>query len=175
MIQIRELRSEDSVEAITALLRAAYAPLAAMNFRYTASYQDSSITHRRLWNGFPFVAVEGNEPIGTITLYAPSAESPCVWYQQEGVFHFGQFAVLPSLQGRGIGRLLLGKVEEAARERNARELGLDTAEDAVHLRNWYERCGFQFVQYVSWSDTNYRSVVLGKRLLEGTPSLRPRP
>src|SRR5690606_35959777 len=138
-----------------------------------ASYQDSSITSRRLRNGFPFVAVQGSELIGTITLYDPSANSPCYWYQQEGVFHFGQFAVLPSLQDRGIGRLLLEGIEEAARERNARELALDTAEGAVHLRKWYERCGFRFVQYVSWGDTNYRSVVLSKRLLKGSPSLRP--
>ena len=175
MIRIRELRAADSVEAITDLLHAAYAPLAAMNFRYTASYQDSSITSRRLRNGFPFVAAEGSELIGTITLYGSSADSPCAWYQQEGVFHFGQFAVLPSPQGRGIGRLLLEKVEEAARERNARELALDTAEGAVHLLNWYERCGFRFVQYVSWTDTNYRSVVLSKRLLAASPSLRPQP
>ncbi|MGV3532147.1 MAG: hypothetical protein ACO1QR_07230 [Chthoniobacteraceae bacterium] len=48
MIQIRELRSEDSVEAITDLLHAAYAPLAAMNFRYTASH--ASITLERIGN-----------------------------------------------------------------------------------------------------------------------------
>lgn len=166
MIQIRELREEDSVEAITTLLHVAYAPLAAMNFRYMASHQDSGTTRRRLHSGFPLVATDGEEIVGTVTLYGPSPDSPCAWYQQAGVFRFGQFAVHPTLQGQGIGTRLLARVEATARERFAQELALDTAEEALHLRRWYERCGFRFVQFASWSDTNYRSVVLSRRLAE---------
>ena len=164
MIEIRELREEDSVDAITALLHTAYASLAAMGLRYFASHQDSSTTSRRLRNGFPFVATESGEIIGTVTLYGPSLDSPCEWYQQPGVYRFGQFAVHPRLQGQGIGSRMLAVVEAAARERSAQELALDTAEGAAHLRKWYERRDFCFVQFTSWSDTNYQSVVLSKRL-----------
>jgi hypothetical protein len=43
-------------------------------------------------------------------------------------------------------------------------LALDTAEHAKELIALYKSKGFQFVEYLKWPDTNYRSVVLAKRL-----------
>jgi hypothetical protein len=45
-------------------------------------------------------------------------------------------------------------------------MALDTAEGATHLRRCYEAIGYRFIQYISWHDTNYLSLVLSKRLLE---------
>lgn len=163
-IRIRPFRLDDAVPPITALLHSAYAPLARMGFRYLATHQDDATTFRRLQQGFAFVAEMDGTLVGTVTLRPPPAESDCAWYLRRGVFSFGQFAVRPDLQRLGIGLHMLQFVEQQARDRGATELALDTAEGAVHLREWYERLGFRFIEYVSWEDTNYRSVILSKPL-----------
>ncbi|HTV40404.1 MAG TPA: GNAT family N-acetyltransferase [Candidatus Sulfotelmatobacter sp.] len=160
--RIREFADGDSITAITALLHAAYGSLAASGFRYLASHQDEATTLRRLRSGIPFVAECGAEIIGTVTVYPPSASSSCEWYRT--VHHFGQFAVRPELQGRGFGSRLYEHVEAFTRSLGVDELALDTAEGAQHLRRWYERLGFRLIQFISWNETNYRSVILSKSL-----------
>jgi predicted N-acetyltransferase YhbS len=161
-LRIRDFADGDSVAAITALLHAAYGSLAESGFRYLASHQDEATTLRRLRSGVPFVAESGREIIGTVTLYPPSVSSSCEWYRT--VYHFGQFAVRPELQGRGIGFRLYEHVEAFVRSLSVDELALDTAEGAHHLRQWYDRLGFRFIQFISWNETNYRSVILSKSL-----------
>lgn len=170
---IRPYRTDDPVAEITTLLHAAYAPLAAQGMRYVASHQDEATTLRRLTAGFGFVAELQGVIIGTLTLYGPQKDSSCAWYNREGVYKFGQFAVRPDLQGRGIGHVMLNRIETEARELGARELALDTSERAEHLLRWYERLGFRFVQHVSWDDTNYRSIVLSKSLSFPPTSANP--
>ena len=161
---IRPLEERDSISAITALLHEAYAPLAAMGFRYLATHQDEAMTARRLRSGVPFVGELNGAIVGTVTLRLPKTESRCEWLQQPGVWSFGQFAVRPDLQGQGIGRRMIETVEQHAIASGASELALDTAEGATHLIEWYQRLGFRFIQHVSWEETNYRSVVLSKSL-----------
>lgn len=122
------------------------------------------MTARRLGRGFPLVAYLDGRLIGTATLYPPRADSPVEWYRREGVFSFGQFGVAPELQKRGIGRLLMRELESRARGRGARELACDTAEQAMHLRSWYEREGFRVVGSMNWNVTNFVSVVLSKTI-----------
>ncbi len=161
---IRELRNDDAIPPITALLHAAYAPLARMGLRFLATHQDDATTLERFQVGSGFVAEIDGAIVGTITLRPPATESDCAYYLSPGVFAFRQFGVHPEYQRRGIGLLLLKFIEQKARARGASELALDTAEGALHLRQWYERCGFRCVGHVSWHDTNYRSVVLSKTL-----------
>jgi GNAT superfamily N-acetyltransferase len=169
-IRIRAVQADDAIPPITALLHSAYAPLSRMGFRYLATHQDDATTLRRLQRGSAFVADLDGSVIGTITLLPPPAQSDCPWYLQPGVFSFGQFAVHPEHQRQGIGRRLLQFVEQQALSRGATELALDTAEGAAHLRQWYQRMGFLFIDYVSWPDTNYRSVVLSKPLAGNAPN-----
>jgi GNAT superfamily N-acetyltransferase len=163
-VAIRAFRADDAIPPITALLHAAYAPLARMGFRYLATHQDDATTLRRLQRGFAFVAELDGVIVGTITLRPPPAQSDCAWYLRPGVFSFGQFAVSPDLQRRGIGLRMLQFIEQQARDRGATELALDTAEGAIHLCQWYERLGFRFIEHVTWPVTNYRSVILSKQL-----------
>lgn len=168
-IIIRKLRDSDPVPGITQLLHAAYAPLAAMGLRYTATHQDDQVTRARLARGIPWVAELDGEIVATVTLYpTPSGSAACAWYQQEGVFTLGQFAVRPDLQCQGLGRRMMELMESEAAVSGARELALDTAEDAVHLVRWYERAGYRFIGFADWSTTNYRSVVLSKTLASPT-------
>ncbi|HWB60770.1 MAG TPA: GNAT family N-acetyltransferase [Chthoniobacteraceae bacterium] len=70
----------------------------------------------------------------------------------------------PGPSAPGFGSRLYRHVEAHARSLGAVELALDTAEGAIHLRSWYERLGFRFIQFISWDQTNYRSVILSKAL-----------
>ncbi|MDZ4404312.1 bifunctional GNAT family N-acetyltransferase/class I SAM-dependent methyltransferase [Prosthecobacter sp.] len=171
-IRIRELRPDDSVAAITELLHTSYTPLAAMGFKYLATHQDEATTQQRLQGGISIVAELDGAIVGTATLRAPEAESRCAWYSQPGVWSFGQFAVRPDLQRNGLGARLMRVIERRAFQHGATELALDTAEGATHLVRWYERLGFRFIQHVSWDETNYRSVVMSKRLPDPNPWLR---
>ena len=56
------------------------------------------------------------------------------------------------------------KAEERAQLLGAVELAVDTAQTAVHLVAMYEHWGYVLVEQVKWGHTNYRSVILSKRL-----------
>jgi GNAT superfamily N-acetyltransferase len=109
------------------------------------------------------VALSGGRPAGTVTLYPPGREADCEYYRRPGVAVFGQFAVEPELQGRGIGRLLLERVERRAAEIGATEIALDTAEGAAHLIEMYRRHGYAVVGAADWEVTNYKSVIMAKQ------------
>jgi ribosomal protein S18 acetylase RimI-like enzyme len=70
----------------------------------------------------------------------------------------------PSLQGQGIASALMLCAEQYASQTGALEMSLDTAETATHLIAWYERLEYQIIEHVQWDVTNYRSVVMGKKL-----------
>lgn len=163
-ILIRPFHEDDAIPPITKLLHDAYAPLAAMGLHFTATHQDDEVTRSRLLRGLPWVAELDEEIVATVTLYPMPGNSTCIWYDTPGVFSFGQFAVRPDLQCQGLGTRLIRLMESEAASRGAAELALDTAEGAHHLIRWYEKLGFRFVGFADWSSTNYRSVILSKRL-----------
>jgi predicted N-acetyltransferase YhbS len=163
-IRVRSFSEGDSISEITALLHAAYRSLADRGFRYVASRQDEATTLRRLRTGHAFIAESEGEIVGTVTLYEPSADSKCEWYRRPGVYRFGQFGVRPDLQQQGIGLRLYHHIESLACSLGVSDLALDTAEGASDLRRWYARLGFREIEFVSWEQTNYRSVVLSKTL-----------
>lgn len=157
--------NRDDLTAITDLLHRAYAPLKNQGMWFVASVQDVQTTRIRLEYGFPFVAVDDPDGaiLGTITLYAPSPTQDCEWYR-DTLWHFGQFAVEPDQQGRGIGAALVAQVEQTARLNGAKEMALDTAEPATGLIAFYNRLGYKHIGHTQWGSVNYRSVVLSKRL-----------
>jgi len=159
---VRPLAPEDSISELTALLHRAYKQLADMGLRFVATYQDDDTTRKRISHSECYVAVMDGKIVGTIKLEPPESTGGSPWYDRPDVAGFGQFGVEPELQGMGIGRTLLAKVEERARELGAAELALDTAEPATHLIELYERWGFRIVETVQWGVTNYRSVVMSK-------------
>jgi GNAT superfamily N-acetyltransferase len=162
---LRSLSDDDSIPEITRLLHEAYAPLAAMGLRFTATHQTDEITLSRLQRGVPFIGELDGEIVATVTLYPTAgANSSCAWYRELGVFYFGQFAVRPDLQGHGLGLRMMEMLEKESITRGGRELALDTAEQAHHLRAWYEKLGYRFIEFADWSTTNYRSVILSKSL-----------
>lgn len=163
----RDWSPDDAIPPITGLLHAAYGFLARMGFNYTATYQDDATTLRRLQSGSSIVAVANGAIVGTVTLYAPKPESSCAWYTH--AHYFGQFGVHPDFQKLGIGRELMRRIEQRAREASATELALDTSEGADHLCRWYQSLGYRFVQHIAWEGKTYRSVILSKTLAASPP------
>jgi GNAT superfamily N-acetyltransferase len=100
--------------------------------------------------------------IGTVTLYKEDLTSPCEYYRKPGVFSFGQFGIMPSLQGRGLGSFLMDMLESRAKELGALELALDTSERADNLIRMYTKRGYCHVGYTKWDLVNYRSVIMSK-------------
>jgi GNAT superfamily N-acetyltransferase len=164
-IQISALDEHDSLEALTALLHRAYAELGAMGFRYKAVDQGVEITRARISNGECYVAVYGGELVGTAVLLPPSwRPAHCEWYRRPEVAVLSQFAVEPQLQRRGLGSRLISHLEARAAELGAEELTINTAEGATHLVGLYERRGYRHIGHAQWEHTNFRSVLLSKRL-----------
>lgn len=85
--------------------------------------------------GKVLMAVQGDEPIGCCALMPIGP----------GEFEVVKMAVTDRFQGRGIGRMLLTAIIEAARQAGATRLHLETNRilaPAIHL---YESCGFQHI------------------------------
>jgi GNAT superfamily N-acetyltransferase len=151
---------------LTALLHRAYAELGAMGFRYKAVNQSVEVTRTRVSRGECYVAIHGGVLVGTVMLLPPSCRAPhCEWYDRPDVAVLAQFAVEPRYQRRGWGSELIRHLEARARELGAAELSIDTSEGATHLIALYERRGYRHIGYAQWEHTNFRSVLLSKRLL----------
>jgi len=163
-LNIRPLGTEDSFEQMTSLLHRSYQPLAEMGLRFLATHQDSATTKERCLTGYTFVAEHGKQLVATLTLYPSSPTSHCDYYRRPDVWHFGQFAVHPSLQKHGIGSVMMDLAEAIAAHNDAKELALDTSEQALHLIDYYQKRGYEFREYVQWDITNYRSIIVSKRL-----------
>ena len=162
-VVLRPLAADDSIDELTAMLHRAYAELAAMGLRFTATHQDSETTRRRIQGAQCFVATVDNQIVGTILLRPPGPRSTKVaLYARDDVATVGQFGVEPSFQRRGIGSMLLRQAEQRARELGVTELALDTSEQAHHLIDLYTRWGFRVVDNVQWETVNYRSVVMSR-------------
>lgn len=136
-LTIRLFGTGDSIRALTELLHEAYRALAERGMHFVASHQDEQTTSRRIEGRECWLALIGDQLVGTITLSAPGQGKGTAWYERPDVAKFNQFAVFPSWQGRGIGSALLAQVECRARQKGASELALDTAEPAQDLHRFY--------------------------------------
>ena len=163
--EIRALREEDAIQDLTALLHRGYAELGALGFRYRAVDQTPDITAERISRGECYVALYGGALVGTALLIPPRGHlPPCDWYDRPDVAVLSQFAIEPSLQRRGWGSKMIQHLESRALELGAAELSIDTAEGAAHLIALYRRRGYRDVGFAQWPHTNYRSILLSKRL-----------
>lgn len=160
----RRLEPRDDMEQLTEMLHRAYAPLAARGMRFVASWQDAATTQQRCDDGETWVVEMRGRLVGTLTFLDAARTGGSPWYDRPDVASLGQWAIDPDLQGRGLGRRLFDIAERRARETGAKHLALDTSEHATELIETYRRRGFELVERVQWSSTNYRSVILSKEL-----------
>ena len=171
-IEIRPLAARDSLEALTALLHRAYAPLAAAGMNFGAATQTAHDTARRAAEGQCFVAVCNGELVGMVTVAGPFGESTPPgeqgdrWYRDPHTAHLHQFGVDPHMQRHGVGRRLIAAGEQWARQMGYRLIVMDTAEAAAHLRAMFRRLGYADLGTIQWDGRSYRSVVMRKALDE---------
>jgi len=168
-ITVRRLRPSDSLVDITTLLHRAYAKQVAMGLHALASFQSTEVTRKRVSRGECFVAELDEKLVGTIMFQEPAwgggggaPESGPRWFRRHDVCNFSQFAVEPSLQGAGIGAMMLDTLEKRARELKMAELALSTAEPDTDLVLYYRRRGFRDVERFDWGVTNYTSLIMSK-------------
>jgi len=103
---------------------------------------DSRILADRLLNDYPdtviFIAEdERNIPVGFIHIQ-PGND----FYNKEKHAHISDVIVAPGTEGRGIGRLLMNKAEEWAREREFRWLTLSVFAQNTRARELYKNIGY---------------------------------
>lgn len=163
-IEIRLLQEDDSIPALTQLLRRAYQPLADRGWRFVATWQDDELTRKRAMEGECYLLFLDGNMVGTITVRGPNRDSDAEYYRRDGVWSFGMFGVEPHLKGQGLGSRMMEHVEQRAKELGAREMALDTAVPAEHLIRYYESHGYRIVDRVQWSMTNFPSVIMAKDL-----------
>jgi GNAT superfamily N-acetyltransferase len=62
--------------------------------------------------------------------------------KEEGHLHLGTFAVSPEIQAQGLGRLLLERAEDYARENGCDRIVITVVSARTELIAWYERRGY---------------------------------
>jgi GNAT superfamily N-acetyltransferase len=165
LVVVRRLTEADAIPPITALLHRAYARQVSLGLRPLAARQDDDVTRRRCASGECYLAFgeeDSGRPIGVIILNENEPDEGPPWFMRPGVASFSQLAVDPEMQGRGIGQMLLAKVESRAAEAGNQELGLSMAEPDDQLRDFYKRRGYRIVGTWKWPYTNYLSLIMSK-------------
>ncbi|MFF2749213.1 GNAT family N-acetyltransferase [Kitasatospora sp. NPDC058048] len=160
---MQRFSEDDSVETLTRLLHRAYADHAAAGRVFFASYQSVKDTASRLRRGECWLALQGANVVGTVTVAAPYA-APDGYPAPVGVGSFWQLAVDPTYRGTGLGQRLLTLAEDRIVALGSTVAVIDTSAEAVELVGWYRRRGYAPVGTWRWDVTNYESVVLQKDL-----------
>lgn len=162
-ITIRKFSEKDSISELVSLLHRAYKKLADMGLYFVATYISEEDMQKFIDKGECFVAVENGKIIGTILIYPKGKNTPEI-YNRDDIEVFGKFAVEPMYQCMGVGGMLMNYIENYVKEKGIKELALDTAEQAQHLIDYYSKRGYKPIGYQQWSVTNYRSIVMSKKL-----------
>ena len=165
-ITIRPFSENDSVEELTGLLHKSYKSLLDAGWHHVAGWQDEKMTAHHISTGECFIAGLNGKMIGTILLYGDFSDKGDIpdLYKRKDVKVFGKFAVDPEHQKSGVGGLLLEFAENHAKEQGIKEIALDTSEETTHLIEFYKKRDYKFICHHQWKITNFRSVVMSKKL-----------
>jgi GNAT superfamily N-acetyltransferase len=136
MSDVTVQRLDDSFECWDELLALILSSFAYMNGRIDPPSSALSLTPQSLKEKarteIGYVALDGNQLAGCI-FCRPEAES----------LYIGKLAILPSEQGKGIGRRLLALAEATAREQGLDVLRLETRIELTGNHATFARWGFR--------------------------------
>ena len=162
---IRVVSRHDDMSLLTDIIRSGYAKRAANNLRFWATHQTVEDTAKRFRSGHGLIAEIENRIVGTLTVRPPQPDSEITLYRDPATWTLCQFAVMPPLQGFGIGRQLHDAAIEHVHASGGRVVALDTAAPATDLIALYLRWGYAVVGEHDWRPhTNYLSVVMSRKL-----------
>ena len=100
---------------------------------FAASAVDEAQARERMAIGLTWGAFLGNMMIGTAS----------VSEKDEDILYVRGMAVVPSARGKGVGRLLLERIESHAKQRGRKRLQLRTSPCLTAAIQLYERFGFR--------------------------------
>ena len=160
-LTVREVSQSDDLVALTALIRAAYAPLAERGLKYWATHQSPEDTAQRFSRGQGFVGLIGGEIVATIALSRPDPDSKVELLRNSQTWSFGQFAVAPTYKKRGYGRQIHDFALGRAAAFGCEVMALHTAQPASHLIEMYRLWGYREAGTCDWRPhTNFLSVLM---------------
>jgi ribosomal protein S18 acetylase RimI-like enzyme len=96
------------------------------------------------------LAVGDGEPVGVAVCFVGIST-----FRARPLVNVHDLAVLPEYRGRGVGRALLGAVEDHARRRGCCKLTLEVQDDNAPARTLYQRFGFEDVVYGDSATTRF--------------------
>lgn len=132
-IVIREIESKDYV-SVAAIWRDVLGFSSATIENVTRTYEKMKDDNRYR----TFVADADGEVVGFVTAVETLAVD-----HPNGYIKMNGLAVLPQFQRRGIGRMLMERVEKLAAERGASFIGLASGFQRIGAHAFYERLGYQ--------------------------------
>jgi GNAT superfamily N-acetyltransferase len=164
-VTIRPLDSKDSIQELTDLLHLAYKLDEYQPYEYPMAKQSEETTRMHIKRGDCWIAELEGRIIG-LALVWPPAQNVCRrwyrrWYHPRQTAYWRFMAVHPDFQNMGIGTMLTEHCEQSAVRMDAWELTGCSPVGSRQL-SLYKRKGFKVFRYVSFSDTNYYSVVFSK-------------
>ncbi|GAA2347751.1 GNAT family N-acetyltransferase [Saccharopolyspora halophila] len=95
------------------------------------------------------VALDGDKPVGTVTVVRP--DEPYAEICRPGELEFRMLAVAPQAAGGGVGRRLVEAVFDRARAEERGRVVLCVQDSAEVPRQLYHRLGFQRLPERDWS------------------------
>jgi ribosomal protein S18 acetylase RimI-like enzyme len=146
---LRRYRPADH-DAVVALLLAAYDDHVKVEYQYIEVLSDVAGRDRdaEVW-----VAMDGDDLLGTVTICPPGSPYREVARDDEGEFRM--LAVDPRARGRGVGRLLTAAAVDEARKRGQAAVVLSTTATMTAAHRLYESMGFGRVPDRDWSPNQY--------------------
>lgn len=136
-IMIREIESKDYV-SVAAIWRDVLDISSATDEAVIKTYEKMKDDDRY----HTFVA----EVDKTVVGFATTAETLAIGFPN-GYIKMNGLAVLPSFQHQGIGKMLMNRVEQLAKERGASCIGLASGFQRTGAHAFYERLGYQKLSY----------------------------
>ncbi len=87
-----------------------------------------------------------DNPQGHLLVHRGAGGEPCacVWVEREddSGWYFGMLAINPTAQASGIGKRMLGAIDDYVHENGGRRIRITVINVREHLIAWYERRGF---------------------------------
>lgn len=160
-IMITEKPDRISLEEITAVLHEAHESTAGSGMHFWARTQTAEDTRKRLGDdGVFYVALDGEELAGcAAVIFHPPGKK---WYNSNSEYaEIKMVAVRKTYKGLGISNLLYDALEARAFKRVG-FISMNTADDNKLVVDRNLRHGWKLIDYCSWRNTDYYSVVMGK-------------
>jgi len=150
---LRRLEPRDH-DAVVAVLLAAYDDHVKVEFEYVEVLTDVAGRDRdaEVW-----VAVDGTDVLGTVTICPPGSSYREIGRDDEGEFRM--LAVGPRARGRGVGRLLTELVVDDARRRGLSAVVLSSTPTMTAAHRLYESMGFTRLPDRDWSPNAYVDLI----------------